>query len=105
VLAECAGIHGALANRYQAAGREPDFQAAKSRGVEFLQTANRRLRADRGLPAAEAQALTAEAVDKGRAAGATFLARKPASGHSHEQLIDLLCSQVGERHARATRGR
>jgi hypothetical protein len=105
VLAECAGIHGALANSYQRSARQSDFQAAKARGVHFLQTANQQVRRDRGVTEAEARALTTEAVDAGRAAGAAFLSMRPASSYSHEQLIDLLCTQVSERHARALRSR
>lgn len=105
VLAECAGAHGALANRYESQGLGPATQLAKTKGVNFLNTANGRIRADRGVTAAEALALSSPHVDDGRAAGAVLLNRPTASGYSHEQLLDVMCAQVDERHARAARTR
>lgn len=105
VLAQCAGVHGALANRYEDTGRAQDYQAAKTRGVVFVNAATRRLGADRGLSEADARRLVAEEVDVGRDAGKTLLTGRPASGYSHEQLIDALCTQVSDRHDKAARRR
>ena len=103
LLAQCAGLHGALANRYQAAARDADHRAAVSRGVLFLRTAMQRISADRGLPSDAARVLAAEEVEAGRVAGVELLSGRPASGYSHEQLFDLLCTQVATRHEAALR--
>ena len=103
ILAECSGVHGVLANRYQARGLEREAVIAKDRGVVFLRGALQQLKLDRGLPQSEALALATPAVDAGREQGAELLKRPSASGYSHEQLIDVLCTQVAERHVRAAR--
>jgi hypothetical protein len=105
-LAECAGIHGELANRYDAAGRADLARAAKDRGVGFLRAANRQLMSDRGLEESAALSLTAPMVDAGRGSGQSLLKTPTASvtAYSHEQIIDAMCSQLADRHARATRG-
>ena len=105
VLAQCAGVHGALANRYEAAGRSAEHQSAKARGVQFARTAIERVRIDRGVSEEEARRLAAAEVDVGRDAGRALLSRPPASGYSHEQLVDVLCTQVSERHDKAARNR
>jgi hypothetical protein len=105
VLAQCAGVHGALVHRYEGAGRAIDHQSAKARGVQFARLAIQRIRADRGVSEEEARRLVAAEADVGRDAGRVLLSKRPESGYSHEQLIDVLCTQVGERHERAARGR
>jgi hypothetical protein len=105
VLAQCAGVHGALANRYEDAGRAADYAAAKARGVWFMRAATSRLQADRGASAEDAHRLAAAEVDVGRDAGRVMLSERPASGYTQEQLIDVLCTQVGERHEKAARAR
>ena len=105
-LAECAGIHGELANRYDAAGRGDAARAAKDRGVGFLRAANAQLMSDRGLDESAALSLTAPVVDAGRVSGQSILKASTASvsAYSHEQIIDAMCSQLADRHARATGG-
>lgn len=103
VLAECAGLHGALSNKLQSDGHSQGAAISKARGVALLRTSMERLRADRGLAEPEALKLTGEAVDAGREAGVQMVSEPTASGFSHTQLVDLVCTQVEERHARAAR--
>ena len=103
VLAECAGVYGALVNRYETTGQGALAGAAKAEGVRFLNTATARLQMDRGLAPGEALELTKERVEIGRQSGQQMLSEPPARGLRHEQVIEMFCSQVDQAHRSAAR--
>jgi hypothetical protein len=103
MLAECAGGYGSLVARYDAAGDSGRAAAAKAQGVAFANKATARLSADRGIGERDALELIRADVEAGRAAG-EGLFREPANRHlSHEQVLDLFCSQVQDAHDSAAR--
>ena len=105
MLAECAGVYGSLTNRFQDTG-DARAGAAKAKGVEFFNLASERITRDRGVSSREAMPLLAARVDAGRAMGAQMLSEKPRDNVvSHEQLIDLFCTQVHGAYASALRFR
>ena len=104
MLAECAGIYGALVNRYQATGQPGRADAAKAEGVSFLNLATSRLARDRGIARDEALKLAATKVEAGRASAEQMLSEKLRDRQvSHEQVIELFCSQISDAHASAER--
>lgn len=103
-LGACAGMHGAMVNRYEAEGRVAEGTQAKAQGLSFMRAALRQARADRGLGASEAIDIVTPAVEEGRMLGSALLRRRPG-GYTPEQVVDAMCSQVSARHARATGGR
>lgn len=104
VLAICAGMHGALVNQYEAQARPAEGSAAKARALAFMGSALRQAQADRGLDRSGALDLVTPAVNEGRVLGSALLQRR-TNGYTAEQLVDVMCTQVSERHAQATRGR
>ena len=105
LLAQCAGVHGAFANRYGASGQTKEQKASMAHGVAFLRMAETQIRRDRGLAETEVRSLTIAAVDEGRDGAEALLAAPTASGYSHAQLADAFCSQITNSHKRAARWR
>ena len=103
MLSECAGIYGALSNRYENQGNAAAAEAAKTQGVAFAKAATARLQADRSLAPSDALALIGADVDAGRASGEALFREPPARGLRHEQVLDLFCSQIDQAHTKAAR--
>ena len=104
VLSECAGIYGGLANHYQTSG-DRRLDAAKSHGVRFLNAATWRLQRDRGLNPQQALDLAREPVETGRVTVSQLLGQESPRDRSHEQMIEMFCSQVMDAHDSALRFR
>ena len=102
VLSECAGIYGGLVNHYQTQG-SPRLGAAKAEGVRFLNAATARLQKDRGIDAQQALELTREPVESGRVTAMQMLAEPTPPSRSHEQMIEMFCTQVMDAHDASSR--
>lgn len=100
VLAACAGMHGAMVTRYRAEGRAAESAQAKAVGLNFMRAALRQARSDRGIEQSAAIDLVTPAVNEGRVLGTALLQRRPG-GYTPEQVVDAMCTQASERHARA----
>jgi len=105
LLAECAGTYGSLVARYEAAGQTARADAAKAQGIAFANKAAAQLAQDRGLNQKDALQLIAADVETGRAAGEGLFRQPPPRDLSHEQVLDLFCSQIDEAYASAKRFR
>ena len=102
VLSECAGVYGGLVNHYQSQG-SPRLNAAKAEGVRFLNAATSRLQKDRGLDAQQALDLTREPVETGRLSATQMLAEPSPPNRSHEQMIEMFCTQIMDAHDSSSR--
>jgi hypothetical protein len=103
-LAECAGIHGVMMDRFQAVGQVQAADVSRQYAVSMLHRANQRLQADRGLTDKEALALTAPMVEAGRGSGEALLgADRSGRPHSPEQIAVGMCGQLADRDAQLSR--
>ena len=103
-LAECAGIHGVLMDRFQAAGQVQAADVSRRSAILMLQKANARLRLDRVLDEREALAVSSPAVEAGRASGEALLQpRRAGQAFSPEQVALAMCGQLADRDAEFSR--
>lgn len=103
LLAECGGVYGALANRYEDRAQAAQGEVARAEGVRFARLAMSQLNRDRGLGEKEALALIRERVDRGRDIGIQLLSERPAREHAHEQFVEMFCTQITDAHTSALR--
>ncbi len=105
LLAECAGTYGSLVARYEQSGQSARAQSAKAQGVAFANKAAAQLAEDRGVSQKDALQLLAGDVEYGRSASEGLFRQPAPRDLSHEQVLDLFCTQIDEAYTSAKRFR